>query len=86
MLLQSLVKAKVLSLPIILMNNASDKLYVLIYIVINCMTTHGYIPDKFIENLLISIIEDKKGQVTDGENYRHIAITCVASKKCWKLC
>ena len=59
---------------------ASDKLYVLLSIVLNCMIVHGYLPSKFMDTLLIPIVKDKKGDITDGDNYRPIAITCVASK------
>lgn len=59
---------------------ASDKLYVLLCLVINSMLTHGFLPSKFMDTLLIPIVKDKKGNITDGDNYRPIAITCVASK------
>ena len=32
-----------------------------------------------ISTLLIPIVKDKKGDITDGDNYRPIAITCVVS-------
>ena len=59
---------------------ASDKIYVLFSIVLNCMTQHGYLPPKFMDTLLIPIVKDKKGIITDGDNYRPIAITSIASK------
>lgn len=33
-----------------------------------------------METVLIPIVKDKKGIITDGDNYRPIAITCVTSK------
>jgi len=59
---------------------ASDKLYVLLSLVLNCMIKHGYLPAKFMETVLVPIVKDKKGDITDGDNYRPIAITCVTSK------
>ena len=46
----------------------------------NCMLLHGFLPSQFMSTVLIPIIKDKKGDVTDRDNYRPIAITCVSSK------
>ena len=46
----------------------------------NSMIAHTFLPSKFMDTLLIPIVKDKKGNITDGDNYRPIAITCVASK------
>ena len=58
---------------------ANEKVYGLLSIVRNCMTVHGYVPSKFMETL-IPIVKDKIGDITDGDNYRPLAITCVTSK------
>ena len=48
--------------------------------VLNCMFIHGHIPSKLMSTHIISIVKDKKGDLSDKDNYRPIAITCVASK------
>ena len=59
---------------------ASDRLYVLLSIVFNSMLLHGHLPSIFMDTLIIPIVKNKKGDVTDGDNYRPIAITSIASK------
>jgi hypothetical protein len=59
---------------------ASDKIYVYLCILFNTMLCHGYVPSKLMDTMLISLVKDKKGNVTDSDNYRPIALTCAASK------
>ena len=59
---------------------SADRLYVMLALVFNCMILHGYIPSSFMSTVLIPIVKDKKGDITDRDNYRPIAITCIASK------
>jgi hypothetical protein len=44
------------------------------------MIKHGHIPSKLMETKVISLVKDKKASITDKNNYRPIAITCVSSK------
>ena len=44
------------------------------------MIIHGYMPSGILETAIIPIIKNKKGDVTNSDNYRPIAITCVLSK------
>ena len=44
------------------------------------MFTHGYVPYKLMKTIIVPVIKDKKGLVTDKDNYRPIAITRVVSK------
>ena len=44
------------------------------------MLKHGYLPGKIMDTVLVSLVKDKKGLLTDKNNYRPIAITSVASK------
>ena len=46
----------------------------------NCMMSHGFVPSKLMETIIVPIVKDKKGIVTSKDNYRPIAITSVASK------
>jgi hypothetical protein len=59
---------------------ASDRVAVLLSILINTMFIHGYMPQMIMDTIIIPIVKDKKGNVTDGDNYRPVAITCVFSK------
>jgi len=52
----------------------------LLRIVFNCMLVHGFLPDTLMSTTLISLVKDKKGDVTDKDNYRPIAITTPLSK------
>ena len=42
------------------------------------MLTHGYVPSKRMK--IVPSIKDKKGHVTDKDNYHPITITSVVSK------
>ena len=46
----------------------------------NSMITHCHIPHKLMESVIVPILKDKKGQITDKNNYRPIAITSIFSK------
>lgn len=60
--------------------NACDKLSVLLCLCFNSMILHGYVTEGFSDTILIPIIKDKKGNITDPDNYRPIAISSVTSK------
>ena len=60
--------------------NASQQIAVLLSIAFNCMIIHGHLPSKLMDTCIISIIKDKKGDLSDKDNYRPIAITSVFSK------
>jgi exonuclease III len=59
---------------------ADMSLSCLLCMIFNVMFSHGYVPQKLMQTLIIPIIKDKKGLVTDKDNYRPIAITSVVSK------
>jgi exonuclease III len=59
---------------------ASKKVAVYLSLLFNCMMRHGHVPNKLMDTVLISLVKDKKGVMTDKNNYRPIAITCVVSK------
>ena len=58
---------------------ASNKLPVLLALCFNAMLLHGHVPKCFSDTILVPIIKDKKGNFTDMNNYRPIAITSVVS-------
>ena len=59
---------------------ASEKLHVLISLLFNSVNIHGYLPTRLMETIIVPIVKDNKGVLTDKNNYRPIALTCVASK------
>jgi len=59
---------------------ANRRLVVLLSLCFNSMLVHGYVPKRFSDSILVPILKDKKGDITDVDNYRPIAITSVASK------
>ena len=46
----------------------------------NSLFTHNYIPTGLLDTVIVPLIKDKKGDITDCDNYRPIALTCVLSK------
>ena len=59
---------------------AHDYINVLLSNLFNLILSHGYIPSKLMDTIIISLLKDKKGDITSKENYRPIAITCALSK------
>ena len=59
---------------------AHDKISVLLSIVFNCMVIHNYLPSSLLDTIIVPLLKDKHGDVTDKDNYRPLALTCVASK------
>ena len=59
---------------------ASTRVSVLLSFLFNAIVVHDFIPLSLMDTVLIPIVKDKKGDVTDQDNYRPIAITTVLSK------
>ena len=59
---------------------ANDSICVFLSLLFNAMFIHSYLPGKFMETTIVPLLKDKKGDVTDKENYRPIAITSAMSK------
>ncbi len=51
----------------------------------NAMLLHAYIPSDFMLSHIIPIVKDKRGLLTDKDNYRPIAIVTISSKIFEKL-
>ena len=49
------------------------------------MLIRSHVPKTFSDTVLVPIVKDKNGDITDIDNYRPIAITSVASKVFEKL-
>jgi hypothetical protein len=59
---------------------SDELLYDLLASAFNCFITHGHLPKDFMFTLIIPRIKDKKGDLSDCDNYRPIALTSVISK------
>jgi hypothetical protein len=59
---------------------AHDKAAILLSMLFNAMVVHGHMPQMMMDTVLIPIIKDKKGDVTDRDNYRPVAVACIISK------
>jgi len=59
---------------------ADHSIAVFLTMVFNCMLLHGYLPAKFMDTFIISLVKDKKGNISDVDNYRPVAITTQSSK------
>ena len=46
----------------------------------NSMIQHGYVPEAFMDTLILPIVKDTKEDLGDSDNYRPIALTSVISK------
>ena len=52
----------------------------LLAMLLNSMLCHGFIPDKAMFSVIIPVLKNKKGLLTDKNNYRPVALTSVFSK------
>ena len=43
-------------------------------------TTHGYIPPAMIETVIVPIVKNKSGNLSDSNNYRLFALAKIVSK------
>ena len=59
---------------------ADDKLCVLFSLLFSSMIGHGYVPTHLMDSIIIPLLKDSKGDISDKDNYRPISITCISSK------
>ena len=59
---------------------ASDRLCILFSLLFNSMLTHGYVPSHMMDSIIIPLLKDNKGDISDKDNYRPIAIMCISFK------
>ena len=64
---------------------ANNRISVLLSLCFNAMLIHSHVPKTFSYTVLVPIIKNKNGDITDIDNYRPIAITSVASKVSEKI-
>ena len=62
------------------LKHAHDILHVMLSLLFNVIIIHGYIPVSLMDTLLIPLVKDKNGVLSDKDNYRPLAVTCIISK------
>ena len=58
---------------------ARECINVLLCLVFNSMIIHGYLPEQLLNTIIVLLVKDKKGDLTDIDNYRPLVITCISS-------
>ena len=56
------------------------RLFSLLSICFTSMLVHAHLPDEFMKTIIVPLIKDKTGDITNVGNYRPIALTTVFSK------
>ena len=59
---------------------ASDRVSVLLSLFYTACFVHGHLPKELMDSIIMPIVKDNKGDLTDKDNYRPLAITSVSSK------
>jgi len=59
---------------------ADDKLAALLAIIFNAIIIHDFLPEYMLDTIIVPLLKDKQGDLTDSDNYRPLALTCVSSK------
>ena len=60
--------------------NGSDRLFVHICLLFNIFIKHGILPQEFMKCVIIPLVKNKSGDISDANNYRAIAISTSFSK------
>ena len=55
--------------------NASDRMHILLTLLINSMVIHGHWPPELLNSTIVSIPKDNRGSLSNSENYRGIALS-----------
>ena len=55
-------------------------LSVLLSFCFTCMFKHSYLPSAMLDSVIIPLVKNKCGDLSDTRNYRPIAISCIVSK------
>jgi len=59
---------------------AHDKLNVLLSMCFSMCLSHGYLPPSMIETIIVPIVKNRCGKLSDSNNYRPIALATIISK------
>jgi len=60
--------------------NGTKRLYVHLCILFNLFINFGHLPTSFMQSLIIPLVKNKSGDLSDLNNYRAIALSPVLSK------
>ena len=55
--------------------NGSNKLFIMLSIMLNAMLTHGFNPEDILISTIISIPKDNRGSMNSSDNYRGISLS-----------
>ena len=55
--------------------NGSNKLFIMLSIMVNAMLTHGFNPEDLLLSTIISIPKDNRGSMNSSDNYRGISLS-----------
>ena len=59
---------------------ASTSINALLSICLNAFIVHGFLPSDLTDTVLVPVVKDKTGDISDTGNYRPIALASVISK------
>jgi hypothetical protein len=59
---------------------SSERINVMLSLLFNCCVSHAYLPSNLLDTIIVPILKDNKGNITDIDNYHPIALTCIISK------
>ena len=62
------------------LKHADSLLCLLLSICYTCMFKHCYMPQSMINSVIVPLVKNKSGDLTDKNNYRPIALLSIASK------
>ena len=62
------------------LKHADPLLCLLLSICYTCMFKHCYMPQSMINSVIVTLVKNKSGDLTDKNNYRPIALSSIASK------
>ena len=59
---------------------ASPRLHVLLALCFYSMLIHGFMPTHMIDTIIVPLVKNKNGNLSDKNNYRPIALASISSK------
>ena len=59
---------------------ASQKLSVMLSLIFNSMLLHGHLPDSLMKTVIIPLVKNRAGNLSDTNNYRPVALATAMSK------
>ena len=63
-----------------ILKHASANIHVLFSLFYTTAINHGYLPNNFMKTIIVPLVKNKTGDISDVNNYRPIALVTVTSK------